>query len=243
MKKAEGVTIIGGVLFCLMGVLGIVMGVLTGISENKFQESALTTTAIITDIDVRYYRSNGKNKKDRDVFVEYEVEGQKYRNELNIYKSSMREGQRIEVFYDPENPGDSRIASGGVSIIIVIMGIIFLTFGTGFIVLYIKNKMKRKNLLSNGICVTGTIIDVVPDMSVRINQQHPYKAEVEFIDSITGERYLYSSDSVMNKSIHSMVGATVNVYVNPQDKSSYYVDLESATANINNGMPRVYDYR
>ena len=135
MKKAEGVTIIGGVLFFLMGVLGIVMGVLTGISENKFQESALTTTAIITDIDVRYYRSNGKNKKDRDVFVEYEVEGQKYRNELNIYKSSMREGQRIEVFYDPENPGDSRIASGGVSIIILIMVIIFLTFGTGFIVL------------------------------------------------------------------------------------------------------------
>ena len=233
MKKAEGVTIIGGVLFFLMGVLGIVMGVLTGISENKFQESALTTTAIITDIDVRYYRSNGKNKKDRDVFVEYEVEGQKYRNELNIYKSSMREA--IASF--------AKERRYGVSIIIVIMGIIFLTFGTGFIVLYIKNKMKRKNLLSNGICVTGTIIDVVPDMSVRINQQHPYKAEVEFIDSITGERYLYSSDSVMNKSIHSMIGATVNVYVDPQDKSSYYVDLESATANINNGMPRVYDYR
>lgn len=114
--------IVGGVVCLIMGLLVMGIGVFLGISEKKFQEKALTTTAVIADIDIHTTRKKGKTKKDYDVYVEYTVDGRQYRSELNVHKSSMREGDKIEVFYDPDNPKDARVKSDGINIIFAVAG-------------------------------------------------------------------------------------------------------------------------
>lgn len=143
MTTTSGSPIAGGIVCLIMGILVMVTGVFLSISEKEFQEKALTTTAVITDIDTHITRKKGKTKKDHDVYVEYEVGGQKYRSELNVYKSSMREGNSIEVFYDPANPKDARVKAGGVNIILVVIGAFVFILGIRTTVVSIKNRIRN----------------------------------------------------------------------------------------------------
>ena len=126
-------------------------------------------------------------------------------------------------------------------VILCIMGLIFGAIGGGIFFANVAAGGKRKKLMENGDRVSGTITDVITVTNVRINGRHPYKAEVEVIDPYTGEKYLYSSKQVIND-ITYMVGSAVDVYVDPNDKSKYYVDLDSVAADEYSDVT-VHDFR
>ncbi len=241
LKSASNVTTIVGVVFALVGVILISVGIGIFASNKKFEATAETTTAVITDIETYYKRSGGEKKRYRDVYVQYEVDGKVYDRELNYYSSGMYTGQTIEIMYNPENPAEIRSGNSLLMLLILCgMGVVFAAIGVPFTAISIKGGAKKR-LKANGERVTGTITDVITITNVTINGSHPYKAECEVIDQFTGEKYLYSSKQVMND-ITYMVGSTVDVYVDPNDKSKYYVDLESV-ASDEDADTKVYDYR
>ncbi len=241
VKSASGVTNIIGIVFLLVGVLLVIVSIITFVGNKQFEANAETVMATITEIDTYRTRSNGKNKTRHDVFIEYEVDGKTYNRELNYYTSSMYEGKEIEVMYNPDNPADARADENIASIILVFMGLIFGSVGGGLFFANVFAGSKRKKLMANGDRVTGTITDIITVTNVRINGRHPYKAECEVIDYLTGEKYLYSSKQVIND-ISYMVGSTVDVYVDRDDKSKYYVDLDSVAADEYTDT-KVHDYR
>lgn len=64
------------------------------------------TTAIITDIDVdRYWDSEGNEKVEYDVYVDYTVDGVDYSSEYGAWNAGMYVGQEITIFYDSRDPG------------------------------------------------------------------------------------------------------------------------------------------
>lgn len=242
MKKASSVTNLIGVIFLIVGLSFVCAAVLTMISDSNFRKEAESTMAIITDIETERYRSNGKTRTDHDVYVKYTVDGKTYEKLLNYYTSSMSVGDEVEVFYRPEAPGEIR--GEGASIIFIvfaIIGLVFAAIGGSFVAVNVKNAKKRKKLLESGERVTGTIIDIETVTNVRINGRNPYKAVVEVVDYITGEKYLYSSEQVL-KDLTYMVGSSVDVYVEQNDKSKYYVDLSSVNAEEYTGT-KVHDFR
>ena len=241
VRGTEGTTNLLGIVFLLVGVIMIVASVCTFVGEKQFEAKAEKTTAVITEIDTYTTGSGDDRTTHHDVYVEYRVDRQVYNCMLNTYTSSMYEGKKIEVMYDPENPGDVRVSNYIAPIILVFMGLIFGGIGGGMFFANVAASGKRKKLLENGDRVTGTIINVITVTNVRINHRHPYKAEVEVSDPFTGERYLYSSKQVMDD-IHYMVGSTVDVYVDRDDKSKYYVDLDSVAAD-DYPTDRVHDFR
>ena len=241
VRGTEGTTNLLGIVFLLVGVIMIVASVCTFVGEKQFEAKAEKTTAVITEID-RYTTGSGDDRTTHhDVYVEYRVDRQVYNCMLNTYTSSMYEGKEIEVMYDPENPGDVRVSNYIAPIILVFMGLIFGGVGGGLFFANIAAGSKRKKLMANGERLSGTITDVITVTNVRINGRHPYKAEIEVVDPYTGETYLYSSRQVIND-ISYMVGSTVDVYVAPDDKSRYYVDLESVVADEYSDT-KVHDYR
>lgn len=235
---ARLIVLILGLVFFSVGIIIVGLREYVRNSFVEFKKTAHTTTGYISSIKVYYSKDY---KEEHSVFVEYTVDGQVYEKELNYYDSSMYEGQSMEIYYNPEHPGDSRIEEGHFGIFHIV-GILFSVLGMIFISYCIIHRIKIYRILKHGICVKGTIIDIIPDTNVIIWGKYPNKIDVEYIDSKTGAKYLYRSDSTINKSVQ-IVGATVNVYVNPQDESEYYVDLKSVKEMKNNRVSGLYDFR
>ncbi len=240
IQKATGVTNIIGVVFTLVGIIMIIIGIAVSSIGKIFEESAEKTDAVITEINTYYKRTGNDRRRHRDVFVEYVVDGKRYEGELNYYRTGMYEGGTVEIMYNPENPNEIRAGSPSLALLILGgIGILFSAIGIPFIVVGVKSGGKKR-LKTNGVRMTGVITNDVVITNVTINGYHPHKAECEVVDSYTGERYLYSSDSVMND-ISCYIGSEVDVYVDPDDKSRSYVDLESLQAGQTDKM--VHDYR
>lgn len=241
VRGAEGTTNFIGIMFLLFGIFMIVASVVMFVGNKKFEASAEKTMAVITDIDTYTTGSGDDRTTHHDVYVEYRVGRQVYESMLDYYSASMHVGKEIEVMYNPADPDDIRGSKNFSWLILALIGLIFSGVGGGIFFANVAASINHKKLLENGDRVTGTITNVITVTNVRINHRHPFKAEVEVIDPYTGEKYLYSSKQVMDD-IYYMVGSTVDVYVDHDDKSMYYVDLDSVAADEYTET-KVHDFR
>lgn len=241
IRSAEGTINLIGVIFFFIGVLMIIAGIVMFAGAKKFEASAEKTIAVITDIDTYTTGSGDDRTTHHDVYIEYRVDRQVYNGTLDYYSSSMYVGKEIEVMYNPADPNDVRGSKNFTWLIPAFIGLIFGAVGGGIFLANVTAGGKNKKLMENGERVTGTITDIITVTNVRINHRHPFKAEVEVIDPYTGEKYLYSSKQVLDD-IHYMVGSAVDVYVDHDDKSKYYVDLDSVAADEYSDT-MVHDYR
>lgn len=122
------------------------------------------------------------------------------------------------------------------------MGALFVALIGVLIVQIMKKSALNKRLVREGEQFIGTIISVGIDNSITINGRSPDKVVCEVIDRFTGNKYLYSSDGYMN-SLSYMIGMTVTVYVDPNDKGVYFVDLSTVSGTGDYGENKVYDFR
>lgn len=230
-----------GSIFLIVGLITILSGVGMFVSFLSFKSTAVETQAVITDIETVKTRNNGKTKISYSVFIEYTFEGMQYDNMLGYYSSGMHKGQVVKIYVDPESPNNIRSNSLLAEILMIVLGLPFTILGMCFVVSSIRKAATKKRLLRDGEQMIGTITYVALDKSVRINGKHPYKAEVEVIDPMTGEKYLYSSEGIM-QDITWLTGESVTVYVDAADRSCYYVDI-IATIETSTAKNRIYDYR
>ncbi len=238
------VTTLLGAIFAFIGVVFMIVGFIMKAEDARFKETALETTAVITDIEAYTRRdSEGKKRTDYDVYVEYTIQGQTIREKINSYSSSMYEGQTITVLYSPDNPFDVRVDAGfSAHIVFIAMGGFFALLGLLLVIIPRAVDSEKKKLMETGEQAEGVITDVVRNMSVRINGRHPFKAECRVTDPITGEVYLYSSKNV-TYNIDHLIGRAVTVYYDPNNRKKYYVDLDSVEAEAYGGADMVHDFR
>ena len=108
-----GVFVIFGIFFAFMG---------TRIQEDnvKFLETAKSTSAKITDIDVHHTSNNTEHI----VYVEFTVDEQIYSGNLNgEWNTTMSVGKDVTIFYDPTDPNNFKGPSTNF------VGYIFMGFG------------------------------------------------------------------------------------------------------------------
>jgi len=115
-------SIIFAVVFVVAGVFVIVMGVNRLNSKKDYDAS---TTGVIVGIEREWSGTDedGFDQYDYTVYVNYEVDGQKYENvKYPSYDSSMQKGDEVEVLYqssDPTNIAEGNL-TGNATIMIVI---------------------------------------------------------------------------------------------------------------------------
>lgn len=240
-KNANSVLLLIGILFSVIGTAFLVAGIAVLIGHNTFIDNAVQTEAEITRIESDSYRRNGKTHTDYDVWVEYEVDGEIYEEELGYYNSSMNEGDIIDVYYDPDNPSDVSSGSKILELIFILIGGVFAVLGVILIIVNILSGNRRKKLMRTGDRLTGTITDVVMNNAVRINNRHPFKAECEVINPFDGEKYLYSSENI-TEDITGLTGMEVTVYVDRNNKKKYYVDIFELMDKYK-AEEKIHDYR
>lgn len=240
-KNANSVLMLIGIIFSVIGTAFLISGIAVLISHNTFIDNAVRTEAEITRIESDSYRRNGKTHTDYDVWVEYEADGEIYEEELGYYNSKMNEGDKIDVYYNPDNPSDVKSDSKILELIFILIGGVFAVLGVIFITVNILSGNRRKMLMQTGDRLTGTITDVVMNNAVRINGVHPFKAECEVVNPFDGEKYLYSSENV-TRNISELVGREVTVYVDRNNKKKYYVDIFELMDKYK-AEEKIHDYR
>ncbi len=88
----------------------MIIGIVIQINNVKYAKTALTTEATITKID-SYFSGTDDNEKDYNVYITYKVRDKEYNGELREYYSGMREGQKVTIYYNPEDPSDYKSKS------------------------------------------------------------------------------------------------------------------------------------
>lgn len=140
----------------------------------------------------------------------------------------------ITLFSDPSADDASKYIMLGC-------GAVFMIIGAVFLLSVILKAVRKKRLTANGEQMTGIITAVNVNMNVRINGYHPYRADCEVFDPNSGERYLYRSENTM-ENISGLVGMSVTVYVDPNNRKKYYVDIASL-ADGYRSENKIHDYR
>lgn len=114
--------------FIGLGIAVLILGVFLFSSNQKFMETAVETTAVVTEIKIEY---NGANEEERRVIVEFYADGVRY--ELTLKDSSRvgKVGESVQIYYDPANPHNFESASHGKTsfIVCMLLGTGFLAFG------------------------------------------------------------------------------------------------------------------
>lgn len=138
------------------------------------------------------------------------------------------------LFMDPSEDDASRYFMIGC-------GVVFAVVGAAFLLSVIVKVVRKKRLIANGDQLTGIITAVNINFSVTINGHHPYRADCEVFDPNSGERYLYRSENTM-EDISGLVGTSVTVYADPDNRKKYYVDIYSPAESYREEN-KIHDYR
>ena len=129
MKK-RSFTFIGFIIFGLIFVAGSIFIMTRPKIEYK------TCEGTVVNIEEYYDTFDGDNQLCHRVYVDYTVDGKEYKNaEYGSYNSSMKEGDKVAVYYDPSDPSSIQpegfetvpyvvLGAGCVAIIVGVIGII-----------------------------------------------------------------------------------------------------------------------
>ncbi len=231
-QKGNVVVYLIGGIFALVG-LGLLLGGIFWRSNNKaFFENAVEIHATITDIGI-YYDSDGEAQ--HEVYVKYVIDDELYEDvRLGYYSSGMREGQKVAVWYNPEDPWEIRSKEGSSfgSLLLIIMGGVFAGGGAAALIICQVNASKDKKRKKTGkrLQLPIAYIDVNPHVLVNDFPAHYIICQGQ--DPYTGQAIQYRSKNIFRDLFSEMqVGDLVDVYVDPQNPNKYFVDVDSVQPN------------
>ena len=230
-----------GSVFVILGLHVTVLGINMIKNAASFKTETISVTGTITNIESERYNTGNETRLRYNVSVDYIIDGIKYESIINEYKRSMRIGDEITLYYPPDNPlavnAESNVNPFLGGIIISSGGLIFIIAGIVFLNKVRKNIMLRKYLKQNGKIIYAEVIAAETDYTLWVsfgssrmsgNRTYPYSfIKCAVMEPGTNEiMTTYKSGSVKNSDLSFYVGKQVKVYLHPQDKSKYYVDLE-----------------
>lgn len=214
-------------IFVIIGMIMIIGGIFFQINNYKFMNSAESTYATITRI-VTSYDSDGD--ADHHVEVRFEVDGKQYRGTLNEWNSKMYEGGETKIYYNPNNPNNFK--GNGLSYvgyIIIIMGLVFSLVGIIPLIISIKRRSNFKKLKSHGKKIDAKIDSIDINTSYTVNGRNPYKINCSYTDPYTNKMYFFESENIWFNAeiiIANNNILTLPVYMDSNNSSKYYVDIE-----------------
>ena len=127
MNPNSKLTIILSTVFVIiLGIVAVVFGIK---ALNTPIEKYLKTTATVSDVEIDYsYDEDNIRTENHTVYVDYTIDGKEYKHILYGSDTNLKEGDMVNILYNPENP--EQIATGNEKT----TGVIFLVVGAVAIV-------------------------------------------------------------------------------------------------------------
>ena len=228
MKKSNTTIYICLGIFAALGILALVLGVSQLISSGASKASRDQVTATITTISEQ---KNAKGEIYHFVYVDYEYDGVEYKDtSLGVYVSTMHEGKEIEILVSPKDPTDIKLPNQDSvdALASIFMGVIFAMVGIIPMIFMYKGSQRIKKLIEEGYYIYAVVDRVEKNYGTSRNRRHPYVAYCTHEDEETGKKTRFRSpDMWEDPSAYIQKGTRLKVYVNRQNYTNYYVDVDS----------------
>ena len=124
---ASVVAILGGILFIVLGCVGI-----SQVKNFPEVEATVTSVEIETTID-----EDGATSETATVYVSYTVDGTEYNEVLDDSNSDMKEGDKVTVRYNPEKPNKVTATTKTAGFVRIAFGAVILLAGLASLALLI----------------------------------------------------------------------------------------------------------
>jgi hypothetical protein len=231
-------TIFGGI-FGLIGLVLLSVGIALAASTASFLASAKRTDGTVVALIARTTttRSSSGHTRSSTAWyptVEFTVSGRRYsfQSSAGGNPPSYEKGESVPVAYDANDPSTARIASFGTAFLAPLilggLGVVFTPIGT---IVFVKGRRitrLRRRLWKQGRQVWAEIDHVGRDLSVQVNNRHPYVVHATWQDEQTGRTYTATSDHLRYDPGPRLRGQThVRVLYDPADPDRNVVDLDA----------------
>lgn len=208
--------------FLAVGIILFAVCIYVYVSGTSFKEKAQPVQAVILAMQGATSESLGTP------LLEYVVGGKTYTTTLNMSSSSMHPGKQITVYYRVDNPQEVRYldADKWVIAILLVMGFVFGGIGTVVLVLRRRSRQRVSRLLSTGDVLEAEITDIREDHEQSMRGRHPIVISCRYT-APDGRIHLFQSGSFWYASHAIDPKKKVRVYVDRNNPSTYYVDVDS----------------
>ena len=230
MKRNQTISV-GAVVFLIIGIVLFAVGIV--MSMNTFNDAGREeTTATIIHIETY---STGRNRH-WNTYVRYEVDGQLLEGKLGSYSSSYFVGKEIAILYDINDP--SQITAKGTRFIVLLMPFMGLVFGCvgAWSLLSPRIKRRRKDFLrENGTTIHASYMGTEENRAFSANGRHPYRITCRWRDPEDGTERIFRSENLWQDpsyEIESRHITTFTVYMHPDKKKRYVMDLDPITEEV-----------
>lgn len=215
-----------GVIFLAVGLCLLAAGAVFLRHEMSIAEDSAVVKAVISDIRVT---SGVDGDREYTAYVDYTYDGKRYKSvKLSEYSSLMYEGDRIELYADRDRPDRVSVKSMiyFVPILLFGLGAVFAVLGMIPIVIRRKQKKRFEKLMSSGLRIYGEVQGGGEERSYTIRGRHPYRFKCVYEDILSGQPVICMSD-ITWENPEDYIGQPVLIYVDENDRSHYYVALDS----------------
>ena len=213
---------IWGACLIIFGLLWVWIFQMQAEKKNAFLDNAEKVTAVITEIEYYYDRTEDTEKME-NVFVEYYVDNKLYTGTLKETSINMYEGKKVDIFYNIDNPNEfiqnNKVTNG----LFKYFGYLIFIIGIGQLVIAVIKLVKYLSTYKSRE-VQAKIVNVLDKDTLG----HITKVlECHWTDE-NGEEYVFYSEPLLNYNIEGIVEnmADKTITVRVKDKNNYYVDTQ-----------------
>ena len=225
MKKVEWLI---AIIFSSTGLVFLVAGISLTVGTFKDNNDFVEHRAVITRL--QQYR-NSEGELSHLVYIEYKINGVTYNQYYDSYKSSMRTGQEVIIYYDPDSP-ERILASGGKDYLVLIfpgMGALFFILGASMAGVKIANTYKKKKLKAYGDLINAEFVEAAMNTKYSVNSNHPYNVFCRWTDSSSQTEYSFKSENIWYDPLPAIEAKGITsfpVYIEKHNPKKYYISLD-----------------
>lgn len=209
----------------IIGIILLTISILIALYDYKLEQKAININATITSVDY----DKGKPK----ATVKYNVDSEIYHQTISVSESEkLAIDDKVAIKYDMTNPG--KLINNNHSLYYISLftiAILMLIISFPSTIKYIKKSSNIKKLKTKGIYINGNIVEVIINNKGRkYKGNYPYKLRCKYLNPLDKKEYIFDSDDTyinLNDVIAKYHNQIVIVYLDKDNTSNYYVDLDS----------------
>lgn len=216
-------------ILTIISIIGLIAGISLFIYDYNLEQRAININAKITSLEYK----DGSYK----ATVKYKVDKEAYNQVVTINDDTYTVNDEIPIKYDIENPG--KLINNNhyiVAIPLIILSLLISLISLKETIKNLKRSNNIKHLLTKGIYVQANISEIIIDNKGKKNKgNYPYKLRAKFTNPLDNQVYSYDSESTyldLNSIIKQYNNQLILVYLDQNNTSNYYVDLNSLFPHI-----------
>jgi hypothetical protein len=216
----------------IFGGIGIILFVITYFvwtNEREFMAHAKTTTGKVVSLE--YSESSDGKGGTYHPIVEYSYNEKvtSFRSSSGSDPASYSTGEKVAVYFNPDNLQDAQIKSFSDQWLAVIIiggiGFVFTAIGGLIGVIMMRKNKNKEYLLANGKKIDAALQSVQLNRSYSINGRNPYMICSQWLDTSSNTIYNFESDNIWFNPEQFIRNGKVPVYIDPMNPKKYYMDL------------------